>query len=108
MKRLPPSIQESQRYLKFRVHAEEKVELGDVVNAVWDSVLGFLGTKGASNANFWVIGNRFDEQRQEGVVRVNDAMEDEFRAALTLVDRIGGGKGFIEVVDVSGTIESLG
>ncbi|MFB6191487.1 MAG: Rpp14/Pop5 family protein [Candidatus Nanohaloarchaea archaeon] len=107
MKRLPPAIQEKQRYLRFRVHCEEPGDLGEVVDAVWDAALGFLGSKGSSNADFWIIGNRFEEEKQEGVIRVNRQAEDDLRAALALVDEIGGEKGFIQVTGVSGTLESL-
>ena len=83
MKRIPPAIQESQRYLKFKVRGEKK-ELGDVVEAVWDSAAKFMGTKELSKADIWIIGNKFDEEEQEGVIRVNRGCEDSLRAALAL------------------------
>jgi len=105
--RLPPSLREKQRYLKFSVHTEEDVDLGEVVNAIWDSALDYLGEQGCSEANLWVIGNRFDEGEQTGTVRVRREKEDDLRAALTLVDQIGGEKGFISVEKVSGSIKKL-
>lgn len=108
MKRLPPAIQEEQRYLEFQVHCESQVELGDVVKAVWDAALGFAGSMGASKMDFWVMSDQFSDEEQCGVVKVNRHSEDELRAALALVDSIGGKKGFIEVTQVSGTLESLG
>ncbi len=107
MNRLPPSLREKQRYLCFKIHSETPVELGDVVNAVWDSALGFLGSKGCSEADFWIIGNKFDEDTQKGVMRVNTARESDLRAALALINELGGEKGFLEVKKVSGTITSL-
>lgn len=107
MKRLPPSIQEKKRYLKFRIHSEEDVELGEVVNAVWNSALNFLGSKSASKADFWILGNKFDEKEQEGVIRVNQDMEQELRAALALIDRVDSEEAFLEILDVSGTLKSL-
>lgn len=107
MKRLPPAIQEKQRYLRFRVRSKEDVEIGDVVNAVWNASLSYLGSKDSSQADFWVIGNRFDEEKQEGVIRVNHGSEDELRAAITMIEEIGGEKGFIEILEVSGTMKSL-
>lgn len=107
IKRLPPAIQEKQRYLEFKVRCGENRELGDVVDAVWDAALGYLGTKGVSEADFWVIGNRFDEEEQEGVIEVRRDNEDELRAALALVEKIGGKKAFIQVTRTSGTLDSL-
>lgn len=107
MKSLPPSLRENRRYLKFRVHSDEKKELGEVVDAVWNSCLSYIGTAGCSEANFWVIGNRFDEDTQEGIIKVRRQKEDEVRAALTMINQIGGSSGFIEVKRVSGTLEAL-
>ncbi len=83
------------------------MEFGDVVDAVWDSALDYLGSKGASAADFWIVKNRFDEDSMTGVIKVNRDSEPELRAALALVDRIGSSKGFISVEDVSGSIKKL-
>jgi len=107
MNKLPPSIRENQRYLRFKIHSEKEAEIGEVVDAIWDSAISFLGSKEASRANLWIIGNRFDRERQEGVLRVNSSMEDDFRVALTLLESIGSENAFVEVTDVSGTIDSL-
>lgn len=105
--RLPPSLREKQRYLEFSIHSEEKVDLGEVVDSVWNSALNYLGEKGCSEANFWVIGNRFDEGRQEGIIRVRREKEDDIRAALTLIKEIGNRKAFIKVEKTSGSIKKL-
>ena len=107
LNRLPPALRQKERYLKFKVHAEEKVELGEVVNAVWESCLNYLGSNGASEADFWVIGNQFDEEKQEGIVKVNREKIDDFRAALTLIDRINGQKAALQVGKISGSIDKL-
>lgn len=106
MKRLPPAIQRKHRYLEFQVHCGE-FELGEVVEAVWNSALSYLGEKGCAEADFWVIGNRFDERKQEGVIKVNLEKEDDLRAALTLCSEIAGEDAFFEVKGVSGTLEGL-
>lgn len=107
LNRLPPALRQKERYLKFKVHSENDITLGELVDAVWESCLSYLGTKVASEADFWVIGNQFDESRQEGIAKVNREKIDEFRAALTLIDEIGDDKGFIQIEKVSGSMKSL-
>lgn len=107
MKPLPPSIREKKRYLRFKVHAEEDVELGEVVDAVWDACLEYMGAKDTGKADHWVIKNQFDGESQEGIVRVERSMVDDFRASLCFVESLGGKKGFIEVTAVSGSIKKL-
>lgn len=105
--RLPPALREKKRYLKFKIRSEEEVELGEVVNTVWNSVLNYTGSKGASEADIWIIGNKFSEKHQEGVIKVNRDKASEIRAALSLIDGFNGKKGFIEVKKKSGSLNQL-
>lgn len=105
MKRIPPAIQEKQRYLKFRVHGEEK-DLGEVVDAVWSSATKYMGTQGTSKADIRVIGNKFDEEKQAGVIRVHKNRVNDLRAALTLNPGFEDDS-FLSVENVSGTVSGL-
>lgn len=107
LNRLPPALRQKKRYLKFRVHSEEDVELGELVDAVWDKCLSYLGTMETSEADFWVIGNQFNEEKQEGIVRANREKTDEFRAALSLIEEIRDKKVVIQVTKTSGSIKNL-
>lgn len=107
MKRLPPSQRENQRYLKFRLRAEKDLDLGEVVESVWKSCIRYLGTRDSSAANFWVIGNKFNEEEQQGVIRVRADREDDLRAALATSKDVGGVEGFVEIVKVSGSLKGL-
>lgn len=107
MKRLPPTLRNKHRYLKFKVHSESDIDIGDFVDAVWKSSLDYLGSKGCSEADFWVIGNQFNEEEQGGVIRVNRDSEEDLRSALTLIDSFKGQKGFVEVKNVSGSIKKV-
>jgi RNase P/RNase MRP subunit POP5 len=105
MKQIPPAIQEKEHYLKFRVRGDKK-EFGEVVDSIWKSVNCFLGTKGSSQANVWVIENKFDEAEQEGVIGVQRDMVDEVRAALTLNPGFED-ETFLSVEKVSGNLSGL-
>lgn len=102
MKRIPPAIQENQRYLKFKVRGEDK-ELGEIVEAVWSSATKFMGVKEASKADIWIIGGRFDEKNQEGIIRVHRDNEDSLRAALALNSSFNDDTIFT-VENISGTV----
>lgn len=107
MKPLPPAIREKQRYLKFRIHAEEEVEFGELSETIWSSVLSYMGSKDTGKANHWLIKNSFDRKAQEGIIKVERSSLDDFRAAVTLLDSFRGKNGFIEIKEVSGSIKKL-
>jgi RNase P/RNase MRP subunit POP5 len=104
MKRIPPAIQEKERYLKFRVHGAEK-EIGEVVDAVWESAIRYMGSQGASEADIRILGDRFSEEDQTGIVRVRADKEDDLRAALALDPCMDDA--FFSVEKVSGTVTGL-
>ena len=107
MKHLPPTLREDQRYLKFKIHSEEDVEFSDVVEAIWDSALGFLGEKELSRADPWIMKNLYSSEKQEGVIKINSKAEEDFRASILFISEISGSKAFVSVEQVSGTVKSL-
>lgn len=107
LNRLPPALRQRKRYLKFKVYSEEEIALGELVDAVWDKCLNYLGTRETSEADFWVIGNQFNKEKQEGIAKVNREKADEFRASLGLIEKISGEKVVIKVTEVSGSIKKL-
>lgn len=70
-------------------------------------MLGYCGTKGAGEADFWIVGNQFDKEEQEGVIKVRREKEDDLRAALTLIEDIGEEKAFLQVMKVSGSMDKV-
>ena len=104
MKNLQPSMRERTRYLKFKIHSEEKLEISEMVEAFWESTISYMGIKDLSEANPWFIGNKFDEDEQEGVVRVNRGYADDLRASLLFISDINGNSCYISVENISGSI----
>lgn len=107
MKSLQPSMRENTRYVKFKIHSEEKVEISEMVEAFWDATTGYMGVKELSDANPWIIGNKFDEEKQEGVIRVNREYVKDLRASLVLINSVASTEAFLSVEKVSGNISQL-
>ena len=107
MKNLQPAMREKTRYLKFKVHSEENIELSDFVNSFWDKSIAYLGSRTLSDASPWIIANKFDEEKQEGVIRVKREEIDAVRAALTLIRKFNGQEGFVEVLKISGAVRGV-
>lgn len=107
MKNLQPAMKDKTRYLKFEIHSEEKIELSEVVEAFWDNSIKYLGANNLSEAQPWLIANKFDEENQEGVIQVKKSFMTDLRAALTLINQLNGKKAFFSVKKISGNISNL-
>lgn len=107
MKDLPPSQRPKKRYLRFKIHSDKSLELGDVVDSFWQSSIEFSGLKGMSKADMWIMGEEYNESENEGVVRVNREVIDDFISSLLFIEEIGGEDCFVEVLKVSGSIKKV-
>ena len=107
LNRLPPALRQKKRYLKFKIYSEGEIALGELVDSVWEECLSYLGTKETSEADFWIIGNQFNKEKQEGIAKVKREKADEFRASLGLIEKINGEKVVVKVTEVSGSIKNL-
>jgi RNase P/RNase MRP subunit POP5 len=105
MKQIPPAIQDKHQYLEFSVNGEQK-DIGEVVDAIWSSALKYMGTSGVSQADVRIIGNKFEEKEQRGVIKVEKNKEDDLRAALCLNSGFEDDT-FLSIEKTSGTLSGL-
>jgi ribonuclease P/MRP protein subunit POP5 len=103
---LPSSLREKHRYIVFELLSDEQHELGAVVDAVWETTLNLLGEKGVADANPWLLKDLFDVEQQRGAIRVNKDHVSVVRAALALITRINGVTTTVQVLGVTGTVDS--
>lgn len=105
-KPLPSSLRPTRRYIAFQVLSEDKIIYSDLSNAIWHSILNFLGEMGASEAEIWLVKNLYDDTKQAGIIRCSHRYVEKIRAALSLIERIGDSRIVIKVLGVSGTIKA--
>jgi ribonuclease P/MRP protein subunit POP5 len=105
-KPLPKSLRPTRRYIAYQVLSEEKIIYNDLANAIWHSILNFLGEFGASEAEIWLVRNLYDGKKQAGIIRCSHKYLERIRASLSLIDRIGDTRVVIKVLGVSGTIKA--
>lgn len=105
-KLLPPSMRSFKRYVVFEVISEHPVVYNDLVNAVWNSMLSFLGELDTSEVKFWLIENLYDTATQQGVIKCKHDFVEKMRTVLSLIQIVGETKVIIKILGVTGTIKS--
>jgi len=103
---LPSSLREKKRYVAFGIISEEKIDFGNLVNALWSHILDLFGEVNTGDINFWLVKDVWDKEKQRGLVKCNHKHVAEVRLALALVDRIGDAEVSIRTIGVSGTMKS--
>lgn len=106
LQQLPSSLREKKRYIVFEVLSDREQELGAVVDAAWSAMIDLLGEKGTAEANPWILKDLFDPELQRGGIRVNKDCVEEVRAALALITEMGSTDVTVQVLGVTGTMDS--
>ncbi|MBI4149601.1 hypothetical protein HY491_04085 [Candidatus Woesearchaeota archaeon] len=104
MSRLLPSLQETNRYLAFAVEAAHPVFFKAVSQAVWQHILGFIGSKGAAEAGVWILPDQWNQKAQQGILKATHTHVHACKAALALLHTIEGKPAMARSLGMSGTL----
>lgn len=106
LKPVLPSLREKKRYLAFEVISKEKVNDAKAVsNAVWHCALQFLGQLGAAKAGLISLDNKWDKERQRGILKVSHRHVDAIKAALALAGKVDDKEVIFRSLGVSGILK---
>ena len=103
---LPASLRQPKRYVVFEVVSEHPIAYQDLVNAVWNSTLNFLGEAVASEVRPWFIVNMYNSQTQKGILKCAHNAVEQMRAALALIAIVGESRCVVRILGVTGTIKA--
>lgn len=103
---LSPTLRMRKRYIGFQVISEKKVLLTDLITAIWQNSLNFLGELGTAQAQMNVMKSLYNENTQTGLLRCSHLYVEHLRASLALIQRIGDSRVIIRTLGVSGTIKA--
>ena len=102
-----PSMRNKKRYVIFKVHSDgDNIPFSNIKDAVMNSILNWVGERGAAQAHVWVIKNLWDMGKQTGCIQCSHKTVDEIKTALALIHQIGDQKVAFQTLKVTGTIKS--
>jgi RNase P/RNase MRP subunit POP5 len=89
--------------LAFEIISERPLEdFKAVSDAIWGNALEYLGVLGCAEAGIIMLPDKYNQERQRGMIRVNNKSVDKLRATLALIDQINNQKVIVRSVGVSG------
>ncbi len=105
MRPLLPSLREKKRYVVFEIITNKKInDFRQVSNAIWSSALKFLGELETSKAGIWVLADKWNAEKQKGIIRVNNKYVDKLKASLAMITKIKMQKAIVKSVGISGIL----
>ncbi|MFH1125513.1 MAG: Rpp14/Pop5 family protein [Candidatus Altiarchaeota archaeon] len=103
MKQLKPTLRERNRYVAFELTCNRRCTRDEVVKAIWNSVVGFLGQMKAGKMSLWVMD--WSDSRQSGILKVDHKSIKDLRVGITALSRVGESEASVNVLGVSGTLK---
>jgi len=105
---IKPSHREKKRYVKFQILPKEmKLEENEVEKAIIKECHDFLGDYGMAKAGIVFLREKFNKEKKEGIIRVNNKYVNKLKMALGLIKKINNKKITIHIPKVSGIIKKL-
>ncbi len=101
----PKTLRDKSRYICFKVEGGKDFKREDLVKAIWNSAIDFLGEFGASEMGLWV--KEYDESKRYGIIESNIKSLYKAIFILSLTKSVGKEKINILPLYVSGTIKGL-
>jgi|SRR3989338_10765075 len=101
MKPLLPTLKEKKRYLAYEV-ISKPLKFNVVSKAVWDNILGYIGTKGTAKAGIWLLNDKY--KNNKGIIRVTNKYVDDLKASLALIKKINNEDVIVRSLGVSGIL----
>lgn len=101
-----PSLREKKRYLVFEIISKKPIkEFSCISKAVWKALLDLSGVLGASRAGIWLLGDKFNNESQKGIIRVNHKNVGLLKAVLCSIRQINETDVVVRSLGVSGILK---
>lgn len=106
IKALMPTLREKKRYVAFKIMSENKIVSFDAVsNAIFDSGRKLFGELGMAELGLIPVKERWNNEKQIGLVRVNHKYVNQIKAAFALIKEIDNNKVIVSSIGTSGIMK---
>lgn len=103
--KLLPSLRQKKRYVVFELVSGKKHSLAEVKEEIEQSLTKFFGQWGLSKASPLFLKEKFVQEKQRFIIKVNHKFVDELKAALSLSKKIKNTPIIIKSIITSGTLK---
>ena len=86
LKPLLPSLREKKRYIAFEVISKDKADYSIIEKSILDSAKEYIGTLNLGKAGLMFLKNKYNKEKQTGIIKVNNKYLDHLRVSLALVN----------------------
>ena len=105
MNPIPPTLRGKKRYVKFRLLSAVQLHEKDVWFSLSAGFSVLFGSAGIAQQRLWLI--KWDSKSNEGIVRCSLREEENVKAGLLFVQKVGPDAVIPLILRVSGSVKKL-
>ncbi len=103
-KPLLPSLREKKRYLAFEIISEEKLSRYAVFKTLKQKISQVLGVFESANAGIMFLHDKYNPEKQKGILKVNYKYLDKVKASFCFVNKIENKNVIVRSLGASGML----
>lgn len=103
-KPLLPSLREKKRYLAFEIISEQAIDKKSAFGSILKKASETLGKIDMAKAGIAILPEKYDTEKQRGVIRVNHKYLEKLRATLCLLTKINNKDVLVRSLGASGMV----
>ena len=103
-KPLLPSLREKKRYLAFEIISEEKLSRYAVFKTLKQKISQVLGVFESANAGIMFLHDKYNPEKQTGILKVNYKYLDKVKASFCFVNKIENKNVIVRSLGASGML----
>jgi len=107
LKPIPPTLRQKKRFIKIQIEAEKKFDFKFISDNLTKEIIYFIGVIDYSNAGVWILKDKYNEDKQELILKVSTKTKDKLIAALSLINKFDRENVKIKTLRVSGTLKGV-
>ena len=101
-----PSLRERKRYVVFKILSNKRIkDSSQVSKAIWRYTASFMGALGQAEAGIWVLEDKWNSEKQTGMIKVGHKHVNELKASLALIDTIDDEPVIVQSTGTSGIMK---
>lgn len=107
LKTLIPTLRNKKRFVKIKIKCEYKFDFKDLSEDLTNELIYYIGAIDFGKGGIWFLKDKFNQDKQELVIKVGTKFKDKLVASLNLINKIKNKNIEIEILKISGTLKGL-
>lgn len=107
LKPLLPTLRQKKRFLLLQIESEKPLDFDTFSKGFTQETLFFMGSLDYGKAGVWILKDKFDEKKQEAVIKVALPFKDKLLGSIALIQELEKIPVRLKIKKVSGTLKGV-